>query len=261
MISDHETNMIKSISTDDQQIAMVTFPSTSDGIYEAAYGSNRPQACCPRVGYLHPTAEESTSVDPPGHRLSLSRPAGRFKSDQQMAVKTSSSPSLELCEETQVKRPRVCCLRAGYLHPSQEENSSAHPPGHRLSLSGTAIRFRSDQQMAVTTLSSSSLESCEETHVKQPKACCPRAGYLHPTAEESTSADPPGHHLSLSRPAPKFESDQQMARDTLSACSKETCDKANSHKRNPEQSMPADPADYRRPAHRSKSVRPRSSTF
>ena len=222
---------------------MDTLPSTSEGIYEEAYGGKRPQACCPRAGYLHPTAEDSTSADPPGHHLSLPGPAGRFTSGQLMAEGTSSDSSEELSEETHVKTPRACCPRAGYLHPSPEDSTSADPPDHRLSLSEPAIRFKSDQQMAVTTSSSPSLEACEETQVKRPKACCPRAGYLHPTAEENTSADPPDHRLSLNEPAGRFKSDQQMAVTTSSSPSLES--REETHVKRPKACCPR--ADYLQP--------------
>ena len=198
----------------DQQMAEGTSSSSSEGIYVETCGDKESNSCCPPVGYLHPSPEESTSADPPGRHLCLGKPANRFMSDQRMAVRTSSSSPQELCEETHVKRPRACCPRAGYLRPTAEESTSADPPDHHLSLSGPAGRFKSDQQMAVTTSSSPSLESCEETHVKRPKACCPRAGYLHPSKEENTSADSPGHHLSLSGPAGRSQSDQQLTMET-----------------------------------------------
>ena len=227
---------------------MDTLPSTSEGIYEEAYGGKRPQACCPRVGYLHPTAEDSTSADPPGHHLSLPGPAGRFTSDQQMAEGTSSNSSEELSEETHVKTPVACCPRVGYLHPTAEDSTPADPPNHHLSLSGTAMRFKSDQQMAVTTSSSPSLEACEETHVKRPQACCPRAGDLHPTAE-NTSVD--------SWPSTLEGTYDQMRRVR--------CPPVVYLRFPPEHNPSADPAggqlSLSRPGGRSVSVRPKSSTF
>ena len=252
---------------------MDTLPSTSEGIYEEAYGDKRPKACCPRAGYLHPTAEDSTSADPPGHHLSLSEPAGRFTSDQQMAEGTSSSSSDEICEETHVKRPRACCPRVGYLHPSQEENTSADPPGHHLSLSRPAGRFTSDQQMTLRTSSSSPQELFEETNDKRPVACCPRVGYLHPSQEESSSADPAGHHLSLSGPAGRSGSDQQLTMDTSLPTSEGTYDQTcRVHcppvvylRLPPEHNASTDftggQLSLSRPGGRSVSVRPKSSTF
>ena len=266
-------NKINSVSTGDQQIAMDTLPSTSEGIYEAAYGDQRPKACCPRVRCLPPTAEESTFADPPGHHLSLSRPAGRFKSDQQMAVGISSDSSEKLYEETYHKRPKACCPRVGYLHPTPEEDASTDPPCRHLSVSRPVSRFTSDQQTAVRTSSSSSDELHEETHVKRPWVGCPRVGYLHPSHEENTPAGPAGHCLPLSGPSGSSESDQQLTREASPSTSegiydqtrRVRCCRVTYLRLPPEQTASADPADGQlsvsKSTDRPVSVWPKSSIF